>query len=248
MKLFEKLISFLYVPRCAGCEAPIKGEEAPFCEECRLAFLREREEACPLCNLAAKDCLCAPKPLSSKGVEAVYKRFLYHATDAERVTNRALYRLKHKGDPAILDFFAREMADMLAPLLTEEREKYVITFAPRSRCALRQDGFDHMELLAKRVALLLSVPFMKTLDRRGGKEQKRLSRKERFLNMKDAYTPKGDLLLYGRRVIVIDDITTSGATLLSVVSALRQVGARGVKVAVLGATPLYRRRAEKKRW
>ncbi len=147
----------------------------------------------------------------------------------------------------ILDFFAREMANTLSPLFTEEKDKYVITFAPRSRRAIRQDGFDHMELLAKRVAKLLSVSFMKTLDRRGGKEQKRLSRKERFLNMKDAYAPKKGVLLHGKRVIVLDDITTSGATLLSVVSALRRTGARGVKVAVLGATPLYVRHAEKKR-
>jgi predicted amidophosphoribosyltransferase len=82
---------------------------------------------------------------------------------------------------------------------------------------------------------------MKTLDRRGGKEQKRLSRKERFLNMKDVYTPKKGVLLHGKRVIVVDDITTSGATLLAVVSALRRVGARGVRVAVLGATPLRER-------
>lgn len=247
MKLFEKLISLLYVPRCVGCGEPLPIGKGPVCDECRLAFLREREEACPTCNLAAENCHCVPKPLEAKGIKAVYKRFLYHATAHERVTNRALYRLKHKGDPMILDFFAREMAEMLAPLLTEEKEKYIVTFAPRSRRALRQDGFDHMELLAKRVAALLSVSFMKTLDRHGGKEQKRLSRKERFLNMKDVYTPKDGVLLKGKRVIVLDDIITSGATLLSVVTALRRAGAHGVKAAVLGATPLYPHYASGKR-
>ena len=247
MKLFEKLFSLLYVPRCVGCEVPLPIGGGAVCEECYLAFLREKGEACPTCNLAAKDCLCAEKPLEAKGIKAVYKCFFYHATEHERVTNRALYRLKHKGDPMILDFFAREMANTLAPLFAEEKDKYVVTFAPRSLRAIRQDGFDHMELLSKRVAKLLSVPFMKTLDRRGGKEQQRLSRKERFLNMKDVYTPKKGVLLHGKRVIVVDDITTSGATLLSVVSALRKVGTRGVKVAVLGATPLYVRHAEKKR-
>ncbi len=217
------------------------------CEECRLAYLREQGEACPICNLAAKDCLCVEKPLEEKGIKAVYKCFLYHATEHERVTNRALYRLKHKGDPMILDFFAHEMAKTLAPLFTEEKDKYVVTFAPRSRRAIRQDGFDHMELLTQRVANLLSVSFMKTLDRRGGKEQKRLSRKERFLNMMDVYTPKEGVLLHGKRVIILDDITTSGATLLAAVSALRKVGARGVKAAVLGATPLHMRRGKKKR-
>ncbi len=245
MKLFEKFISLLYVPHCVGCEAALRIGTGAMCEDCRLAYLRESGEACPTCNLAATSCLCAERPLVGRGIKEVHKRFLYHATAHERVTNRALYRLKHKGDPLVLDFFAREIADMLRPLLHEERDKTVLTFAPRSRRAIRIDGFDHMELLAKRVARLLTVPFMKTLERRGGKEQKRLSKKERFLNMKNAYVPKKGVCLSGRKVMVIDDITTSGATLSSVISSLHKIGARGVKVAVLGATPLYARSAGK---
>ncbi len=247
MKLLEKILSLLFVPRCVGCGSPLPIGKGPLCADCYPLYLREKEEECPTCGLLPKDCLCAQRPLSSHGIGEVHKLFFYHATAHERVTNRALYRLKHKGDPLVLDFFAEEMAKMLAPLLIGDKEKYLLTFAPRSRRAIRQDGFDHMALLGERLSRLLSVPFLSTLDRRGGKEQKRLSRKERFLNMKDVYTPREGLLLRGRCVIVIDDITTSGATLLSVVSALRRAGARGVKVAVLGATPLLSRYKMKKR-
>ncbi len=247
MNFFQKLLSFLYVPRCAGCRTPLSVNEGALCHSCRLDFFREMEEECPSCGLAARKCTCAPKTLENDGIKSIYKLFLYHAKESELITNQAIYRLKHKGDPAICEFFAEELAARLKAEFDMDPARHLITYAPRTKGAIRREGFDHMKLLAALLAKKLSIECVDAVDNFGKREQKRLSRKERFANTADAYRAKPGVDLHGRRVILIDDITTSGATLLHLVRALRKVGGRGVTVAVLGATPYYPRIRKKKR-
>ena len=94
-----------------------------------------------------------------------------------------------------------------------------------------------MEILSRAVAKRLGLAWRPLLVRHGGNEQKKSrSRTARFRNMQNAYRVKRNAHLAGKRILLLDDVVASGATLSSAMRALRRAGARRITVAVLGYT------------
>lgn len=234
--LYKRALSLLYVPRCAACRDRLPPDGGALCEGCRLRYELQKSERCPFCGETLAHCLCPSEALRRAGVREVVKLFEYQKNAGEAVANRLVFTLKHRGSAPVVDFFAAELSARLDAQLPSDRDKTFLTFAPRTPAAKRRYGFDHMELLARATAGELRIPFLPLLSRRGGAEQKTLSaRRDRFFNMKDAYTVKGGReATAGSHVILLDDVTTSGATLVAAVRALRRAGYRKITVAVLG--------------
>ena len=91
-------------------------------------------------------------------------------------------------------------------------------------------------LLARRLGILLGIPVENPLHTlRGVSAQKSLTRTERLLNVKNAYGCRPGTDLSGKRVLLIDDIITTGATVSACALALLQAGAVDVTAAVIAA-------------
>lgn len=110
----------------------------------------------------------------------------------------------------------------------------VVTWAPTSRRRERDRGYDQAELLARAVARRLHLPCRRLLIRRNGEAQTGRGRAERIRSGPHfvARPPKGLL-----RVLVIDDVVTTGSTLESARSALINAGYHDVVLAALARTP-----------
>lgn len=120
----------------------------------------------------------------------------------------------------------------------------VVTWAPTSRRRRRRRGFDQAELVARRVALQLGVPCRRLLERDGSSAaQTGLDRIGRL----DGPIFRARPNLRGKRVLVIDDVVTTGSTLRSADAALRAAGARSVQRAAVATTPAWVDRAETRR-
>lgn len=120
----------------------------------------------------------------------------------------------------------------------------VVTWAPTSRRRRRRRGFDQAELVARRVALQLGVPCRRLLERDGSSAaQTGLDRIGRL----DGPIFRARPNLRGKRVLVIDDVVTTGSTLRSADAALRAAGARSVQRAAVATTPVWVDRAETRR-
>jgi ComF family protein len=99
----------------------------------------------------------------------------------------------------------------------------------------RQRGFNQSELIAKVLGERLQLPvsskilerIRKTLDQTG------LSAKERVENMRGAFAAGSRLDMTGQRVLLVDDVTTTGATLFEAAKVLREAGCRDVYAAVI---------------
>lgn len=112
------------------------------------------------------------------------------------------------------------------------------TWAPTTRLHRYQRGFDHSRLLAQATARRLGVATQSVLSRRGIKSQTGLSAPER---RKLAESPENVFALHsnvvGLKVLLIDDIATTGSTLAAAASVLRQGGAVSVVALVAAITP-----------
>jgi len=109
----------------------------------------------------------------------------------------------------------------------------VVTWAPTSRRRRRRRGFDQAELVARRVAAQLGVPCRRLLERQGGVAQTGLDRATRLHGPVFRASPAAT----GQRVVVIDDVATTGSTLRSAEAALQSAGARSVQRAAVATTP-----------
>lgn len=121
---------------------------------------------------------------------------------------------------------------LMAQCLDERWGKPVnlITWAPLHAQRRRERGYDQAELLARRVGELCGLPVARTLEKTRATAVQSQTAEDgaRRANVQGAYRALPGLELTGKRVVLVDDVTTSGATLAECAAALRQAGAKSV--------------------
>ena len=112
-----------------------------------------------------------------------------------------------------------------------------ILAVPTDPRKLGERGFGHAELLAQTLALQTGLPFFTGGLRHTRRipDQTRLTGRQRMLNLKGAFAVPHPEALEGMSVIVVDDVTTTGATLREAARALTLAGAKSVVGAVVAA-------------
>lgn len=149
-----------------------------------------------------------PVPASLDGCRALL--------DYDGAAREVVAQLKYRNVRSPVAWLAEGMAGLIGP-----DEVEVLTWAPTSAERRRRRGFDHAELLARRVAGRLRLPCRALLSRAPGPPQTGRSLEERHLG--PAFSPTRPMV--GWRIAVIDDVVTTGATFDAAGRALRAAGA-----------------------
>ncbi len=232
MRVSEFFERFFLVRRCAACGEllPYERRDEAFCAECRMRWDVEKTRECPACGRAVCECICMTKSLSKAGALCHRKAVFYSSSRA--VPHRTLMFIKRNNNPRVTAFLAHELAAVLRADKTLPEicaDNCVITFVPRGRGAVAKYGLDQSELLSRALSKEMGIPAATAFRRkRGGKEQKRLDANERARNVKELFEPTRGLseLVGGKRIILVDDIVTTGSSMAVCISYLTRAGAR----------------------
>jgi len=222
------ILDLLFVPHCPACDARLPSTHGPLCDECSIS-LYEIGPACPRCALPASGpdsvicarCLRRPPPYASARAA-----FRYGGELAA-----ALRRLKYGGRPDI----ARILAPLLAPALAlAAREADVAMPVPLHWRRLSRRGYNQAALLLAHASrgTGLDIDALSLRRRIATAPQSELPARHRKANVANAFAvvPRRRERVVGRRVLLCDDVMTTGATLASAARSLRQAGARSVLV------------------
>ena len=217
------LKQLIFPPRCPFCGRIMKREEP--CEPCLKAATELTSIVCGSCGADPEHCGCNGRTFAfRRNVSA----FLY-----ERSPRNLLLRFKQRKKPQLAEFMSRRMYfHILARLGTDFS---VITFVPQTRKKWLQRGFCPAQLLAKNLSERLNIECKSLLRRKGGGEQKYVKGNDRWANAKRNYTLQKNAKTSGR-VLLVDDLMTTGATLDACASLLLKAGAEEVYCATFAVT------------
>ena len=160
-------------------------------------------------------------------VRRLHKLLPYRPGEGDNGINRMVLRMKKQNPNRAFEFCAAELAAAMKGIYRKE-DGWCLTFAPRSVNARILYGYDQSERLARHLARELDLPFLSALKRkRRSKSQKGLTHAARKKNVKAAFSPRGERL-EGKRLLLLDDVVTTGASLASAASVLYESGAKVV--------------------
>jgi len=145
----------------------------------------------------------------------------------------AVRRLKYGGEPGLAHDLGELVALELARDLARGTTVDAVVPVPLHRSRVASRGYDQAALLARAVAARTCLPLRPALHRiRGGRPQVELDRAARAKNIRGAFVAESGSLR-GLRVALVDDVATTGATLVDAAAAARAAGARAVRAYVV---------------
>ncbi|MBE6568238.1 MAG: ComF family protein [Ruminococcaceae bacterium] len=236
-----RMAHYLSVCRCIACGDVIGGDEV-FCEECAEEYRAAMLSECGMCGRSLRSCLCADSAFDGSIVHKHIKLYRYQTDDPEAVGNRILYRFKKNDISTCFRFFGDELATTAEKLLPIDGE-YVVTFLPRTPNRVLEYGFDQSKRIARETGDALGLKMISTLKRSmRAKPQKGIATATaRKKNTESSLFIRKDVSkkLVGKRVLLVDDVVTSGASMRTAAKLLRDAGAKeiiAVSVAVVTRT------------
>ncbi|MFC4295231.1 double zinc ribbon domain-containing protein [Novosphingobium tardum] len=230
--LLTPLIDLVFPPRCPLCGDAV-AEQGGLCAACWQTLPAPGEPACALCQRPMPDtvtpgegAICAPcmkEPPRHDGIAA--------ATLYAESSRKLVLALKHGRKLALATLLGRIMASRMPPLDGD----WLVVPVPLHRWRIWRRGFNQSDLLAEHIARARgAVLAVDALQRhRATPSLGGLSRRERAVALKGAIVANARWRerLRGARVLLVDDVMTSGATTDACVTALRKIGVGQVRIA-----------------
>jgi ComF family protein len=220
--VMQQFLDILFPVRCAGCQrsghvlcpscvAQIQPLPSPFCQLC----------GTPLSTYGAcKNCQYHPPKLSGQRAVSFYQEPM----------RRCIHGLKYDGNTRLAEPLGRLLAQAYAHY---GMQTDMLIPVPLHSVRQQQRGYNHASLLAEVCSAQLGVPMNGSVlvRHRATVAQVDLHPRERYQNVAGAFacaSASASVSLYGRRIVIIDDVSTTSATLEACAVPLFAAGAREV--------------------
>lgn len=172
------------------------------------------------------------------GLKPVFKTIIFHDVELtyiyeyDVVIQNLLFLFKGQKDYALKDIF-------LTPLINELKIKYhgyVLIPIPSSKEHENERGFSHI----KEMFGVLNLPFIDILKKEENIKQSSLSRKERWEN-RENIVYNGEKIKAGLKILIVDDVMTTGATLTSSLRIVKKFNPKKIKILIMSKKVKIRR-------
>ena len=221
---------------CISCDREIlDGSEFQLCEKCLNNMQKIKEPICIKCgemlengNLNCEFCKKFNYAFNSN------KSIFYYNEESSKIIKGLKYNQR------------KYYVKFIAKMMTEDRCIFdkvdIITFVPISAKRKRVRGFNQAEEIAKEISKIVNIDVVELLEKvKDNKTQAGLSQKERLENLKGTFKIKESEKekVSGKRILVVDDVFTTGATLNECSSVLKIAKPKEIKTLTFAKTKLF---------
>lgn len=207
------IVDFIFPRVCVGCAK----EGQYICDRCRVKMLKP-VAICPMCSKPSLDGWTHARCKTPNGLDRLIIGLPYKG-----MVQDCLKKVKYKSAWDVIEFLYKQcdFGDL---------ESSLITFVPMWEGKQRGRGFNQAEMIAKLMSAERKVPYLTLLQRtRETKPQYGLNKEQRISNIEGAFRMKmHESLLNLRRIILVDDVWTTGATMRECAKALKRNGVREI--------------------
>ena len=235
-KLYVRTLArLLYPPACAICRIPLLIEENHVCNDCNDCIEAVHPPACvrctqPLPPYGQNSSLCqsckSTRPHYTQGFTLV----LYQES-----TRTIFHQIKYGKKPWLLNIFSERLKGFASRLDMNHYDLFVpVPLDPKRE---RDRGFNQSKLIAQILKRYTKSPICVEsvlMKKKKTNPQSRLRRLERLDNLNNAFAVRNRKRLDGKRVLVVDDVFTTGSTVNECAKELKKAGAERVDFLAIG--------------
>lgn len=226
--MIGSIIDILFPPVCPACEKAVKEKDTPLCSPCEENFsaLRIRGPVCRVCggpfiSTTSGEHTCGPCLEQPPPFEAARSAYSYAGAALD-----AVHRFKYNNHVILAPAFAAMLFEAAASLPAAPSEMTVVP-VPLHAARLKERGFNQSLLVARPLAkrLKAGLSYDNLFRARPTEPQVGLKSQERAENIKGAFNLKNSATFKDRKILLIDDVYTTGATIKECSKVLKKAGA-----------------------
>lgn len=213
----------LFFPRvCVVCQCPLVKNEETICLSCNLQLPRTNFDQ-------LDDNFLKDRFIGKVSIKYAVALFNFHKSG---ITQKLLHKLKYDNCPEIGELAGKWLAAELIKHRVHQKFDLVLP-VPLHKQKRRKRGYNQSDHFAKGIAEALRIEFNTEIIRRikGGESQTHKSRLERWKNVEKVFQVTNSNVIAKKRVLLVDDVITTGATIEACILPLKQSGVSEISVA-----------------
>lgn len=234
-KILQKISSYFFYPnwRCLNCGKEVfEGQE--FCDECLKLLPYNDGAICEHCGrkLIQFSHYCSTCKQRLVSLDTCRSCFNYQPP-----ISKLIKKAKYDGARYLLDYFAKEMSNLY---FQNYFNADYLTFVPMTKKAQKRRGYNQSQILAQKLSERIKVPVLDCLVKtHKTKRQATLNKEERIKNLLDSFKVVDKKAVKGKSILIVDDVTTTGATAQVIAERLKNAGALKVYLITVASVPPF---------
>lgn len=232
MTIAKGFVNLIYPLHCANCRTCLDiSNETGLCGLCMAGIRRNPKPHCVSCGRPVDEAFKAcPECRKTKfHFKSAHSAYVYDGALKELI-----HILKYKGRLSLSATLSGFMTDFIKENGAILEDIDVITFVPLDGRRLRERGFNQSKVIAAGLAQDAGIGLADILEKpHTTRHQNELSKDERMTNLKGAFKVRPDAKVRGLKILLIDDVMTTGSTLSECSRTLLDAGAKVVRCLTL---------------
>lgn len=235
----DRLAPFFLPPQCGCCGDFLEGLARGICPRCLADIHWIRPPFCNVCGVPFRTFESANHPCGTCLTRKSHFAEARAVASYDGPLQKMIHRWKYEGKSSLTSLFGDWLWEGLRSHWSPSSFDLILP-VPLHEERLRERGFNQALLLAKALSRRTGIPHERRVLRKkkATHPQVHLSRREREREIRGAFVVKDPLAVKGKRILLVDDVFTTGATANECSRVLRVGGASSVHVLTLARTPI----------